>query len=120
MDTLAKMLASWLAGHTNATLAVYIRYAFSGLVGGAALTLFKNPALALPQRVGNVIKLGFVGTLAGGALWGVIADNSVPVAMVAGMLGPTILDFVLYHALPAILRSVLKTTVEQLDKDGDK
>lgn len=116
---LTALLAIWLEGHRCATLGTYCLCALAGLVGGSILALVSNPYLTLPYREGHKLKLGFVGTLLGGVLWGLVADHSVPVAMLAGMLGPTVLMFTLNHALPAILRAVVKEAEEEIGKHGN-
>ncbi len=117
IEAFVKLFESWVKSHNASSLSDYLLYAVAGLVGGAVLTLVSNPTLALPKRVGDRIKLGFIGTLLGGALWGIVADHSVAISILAGMLGPTVLVFVIDRALPALLVAVLGMFKKEL---GDK
>ncbi len=123
MTWITTLLTEWMRGHAAATLETYARCCIAGILGGALLLVLKNPELLLPERKGTRIKLGFVGVLLGGALFGVLTDHSLPVAMVAGLFGPTVTEFLLDHAGPTILRALLKGAkheIERIDKeDGD-
>lgn len=118
--SLEELIATWLASHANASLSTYCLCGLAGLCGGAIVTLIQNPTLVLPTRVGNKLKLGFVGTLLGGLLFGIFADHSVPVAMLAGIIGTPVTVFVLNEGIPAFLRSFVKELVETKKEHPDE
>jgi hypothetical protein len=115
-DNLSRMLGLWLQGHAKATIETYCSCAIAGIAGGALLALVTNPVLMLPYRDGRKLRLGFVGTLIGGALWGMFADHSVPVGMAAGALGPSSLLFIIERAIPGLLRVLLHVAKEEIEK----
>jgi hypothetical protein len=118
-DKICYLLSLWFDGHMHATPSTYCLCAMSGLAGGALLALVTNPVLMLPHRDGRKLRLGFVGLLIGGALWGVFTDHSVPVAMAAGVLGPSILLFVVERGVPTILRILLHVAREEIERHDD-
>jgi hypothetical protein len=123
MNWFITLLQEWMRGHAAATLDTYARCCIAGILGGGLLLTFKNPEILLPERKGSRIKLGFVGVLVAGALFGLLTDHSIPVAMVAGLFGPTLTDFILSHAGPSLLRLLLKgaaAEITKMSKEDDK
>lgn len=112
-----RLIQLWLEAHSRATLSTYLLCALAGFGGGAIVCLVRNPELPLPTRVGHKLKLGFLGIVLGGGLFGVFADHSLPIAMLAGMIGPTILTFLLSTGIPTLLRTWLKMATEKESKD---
>lgn len=117
MEDIMKALSAWIAIWQVKTVQDHIMSIFGGGLGATAYIVISQTKIIKPRWVDNVWEPGFVGILIVGSILGFLVDIAVPISIISGAIGFTVIKLINENILPAVANIIIAGAKKKIGSD---